>query len=214
MSDNKQRIAAYFDFDGTITTRDTLLPFLIFAVGWGRFLLNLPKLLPIVILYCLRIISNEEAKQRTLTILLSGMKEYYLEHKAKSFALTQLHKYIKPVVYAKLEWHREHGHDLIIVSANLEVYLKYWVKFHKLNHLIGTKLEIDQHGFVTGKLTTRNCYGPQKTIRIADYFQKHNLAYCYSYGYGNSAGDYELLEYVNEPFWVNGDYIAQWGGRR
>lgn len=213
MNDNK-RIAAYFDFDGTITTRDTLLPFLIFTVGWLKFIINLPRLLPIVLLYYLRIISNEEAKQRTLTLLVAGLKEYLLEHKAKSFALTQLHKYIKPVVYAKLEWHREHGHDLIIVSANLEVYLKYWVKFHKLNHLIGTKLKIDNNGFVTGKLATRNCYGPQKTLRIKEYCRVHNLNYCYSYGYGNSAGDYEMLESVNEAFWINGDYIAQWSGRR
>jgi HAD superfamily hydrolase (TIGR01490 family) len=208
----KQTIVAYFDFDGTITTKDTLIPFLLFAVGKLKFIYNLPRLITIVISYWLRIITNEQAKEKTLTLLLSGMKEYKLEHLAKAFALTQLHKYIKPVVYAKIEWHREHHHKLFLVSANLGVYLRYWANLHKLDGVIATELELENET-VTGRIKTRNCYAIQKVNRINEFLVANDTQFCYSYAYGNSAGDYELLEYVNEPFWVNGDYIEQWGGR-
>lgn len=210
---SEQQIVAYFDFDGTLTTKDTLIPFLIFVVGIFRFILNLPRLIPIVLQYWLRIITNEQAKQKTLTLLIKGKKKYRIEHLAKNFALTKLHKYIKPVVYSKLEWHREHGHKIIIVSANLGIYLRYWANFHKLDDVIATELEVDDSGCITGNLLTRNCYGKHKVSRIKTYLTDTNQFFCYSYAYGNSAGDYELLEYSNEPFWITGDYIQQWKGR-
>ena len=67
-----RQIVAYFDFDGTISRKDTLVPFLVFVVGKLRFTLALPKLIPIVIRYCLGMINNETAKQATLTVLLKG----------------------------------------------------------------------------------------------------------------------------------------------
>ena len=63
-----------------------------------------------MIRYGLRFINNEQAKQLTLQRVIAGMKSYVLEQKAKNFALTRLNKYLKPVVYSKLEWYREHGH--------------------------------------------------------------------------------------------------------
>lgn len=205
------RIVAYFDFDGTLTTKDTLIPFLIFLVGWCKFLANLPHLLFIVLRYYLRLITNEQAKEETLTLLVFGMKEYLIEHRAKSFALTKLNKYIKPEVYSKIEWHREHGHKIVLVSANLAVYLRYWACFHKLDGVIATEVAVHR-GRLTGKLLTPNCYGAEKVRRIHQYLKDEGLEFCYSYGYGNSAGDYELLEYCDEPFWVSGNCVEYWKG--
>lgn len=211
---NKSRqIVAYFDFDGTISTKDTLVPFLIFVVGKLRFILALPKLIPIVLRYWLRLINNEAAKQATLTVLLKGYSERQIEYKAKQFALTHLNKYINPVAYAKIEWHREHGHCLFLVSANLGIYLRYWANLHKLDQVIATEIELDAKKCLTGRLLTHNCYGPHKVERIQDFLTKNKTKFTYSYAYGNSAGDYEMLEYSDEPYYVSGEMIEPWGGR-
>jgi phosphatidylglycerophosphatase C len=212
MEQRHKQIVAYFDFDGTLTYKDTLLPFLLFTVGVGAFIRHSIQLIFILFQYLIKYIDNEEAKERTLTLLLSGKKEYLVEYQAKNFALTKLHKYIKPVIYSKIEWHREHGHKIIIVSANLAIYLRYWANLHKLDGVIATELDVN-NGCITGKLATRNCYGKYKVERIGRYLTDNQLDFCYCYAYGNSAGDYELLEYSNEPFWVNGDYISVWNGR-
>lgn len=208
-----RQIVAYFDFDGTLSDRDTLVPFLIYAVGIWRFLCCVPSLLPIVIRYGLRLINNETAKELTLQRVIAGMKSYVLEQKAKNFALTRLNKYLKPVVYSKLEWHREHGHTLVLVSANLGVYLRYWARLHKLDYVIATELDINERNRVTGCLQTRNCYGKEKVTRIKQFLADNHLSFSYSYAYGNSAGDYALFAYSNEPFYVSGDSVERWSHR-
>ncbi len=208
-----QKIVAYFDFDGTITTRDTLLPFLIFVVGKLRFLMITPRLIPILLKYLCKFIDNESAKQQTLELVLKNYSKNYLEVKARQFALTKLNNYVKPSVYAKIEWHREHSSKIIIVSANLAIYLRHWVNFHKLDDVIATEIEFDADNRCTGQLLTQNCYAKQKVLRIENYLVQTKQVFDYSFGYGNSRGDYEMLEYVNEPFYVVGELIKKWDGR-
>lgn len=204
-----QDIVAYFDFDGTVTTQDTLIPFVFYVVGLKKFLLLLPMVIPIVLLYGLRIINNESAKQKFLTIMLRGYTKSFLEHKGELFALNVLDKYIKPEIYSRLEYHLEHHHNVVLVSANLAVYLRYWAKHHNLHGTIATELD-SNYGMITGKLSTRNCYGTQKTVRIEQYLKQTNQTFAYSYGYGNSRGDYELLNYVNEGYWIDGTTMTPW----
>lgn len=197
-------IVAYFDFDGTITTKDTLLPFLLHVCGYTRFILYLPFILPIILLYGLKVINNETAKEATLYLLLKGKKESFLEKKAKSFA-NSLDKYIKPEVFARLEYHLEHHHQVIVVSANLGLYLRFWALRHKITEVIATELKF-RRGRFTGFLATPNCYGAEKAKRIKQYLlDKPHFAY--SYAYGNSAGDNELLDFVDEAYYVRGTQL-------
>ncbi|MFN8770659.1 MAG: HAD-IB family hydrolase [Neisseriaceae bacterium] len=204
------KIIAYFDFDGTLTRHDTLIHFVIYVSGILKFLVNSPILLIIAILYFIRLISNEKAKELFLTIMIRGVKKQKIDILAKRFALSKLDKYIKPEIYTRLEYHLEHGHNVILVSANLAIYLHYWALKHHINGVIATEIEFDQHDIATGKLLTRNCYGEEKLKRIYDYLLSHKAEYIYSYGYGNSAGDYSLLKYVDEGYWIKGTDIISW----
>ena len=138
---NAKEIVAYFDFDGTITHKDTFLSFLIFCLGYVGFLCKIYRTVPIVILYGLKIITNEEAKQRTLTALVKGKTFAEMDAKARAFAATKLDGYIKPEIYTKLEYHLEHGHTIVLVSANLALYLNYWANQHKVDFVIATEIE-------------------------------------------------------------------------
>jgi HAD superfamily hydrolase (TIGR01490 family) len=205
----EQDIVAYFDFDGTITYKDTLVPFVLYSTGFLKFLYKLPRALPAVVLYLLKQIDNETAKQRFITVMLRGMPKDKLDHIARNFAITRLDKYINPEIYNKLEYHKEHRHNIVIVSANLAIYLRYWAKKHHLVNVIATEIEF-ANGRVTGRLETKNCYGEQKTIRIKEYLKENNYSFAYSYGYGNSRGDYALLDYVDEGYWISDGSIINW----
>ena len=204
-----KQIAVYFDFDGTLTSRDTLLPFLIYTVGYTRFFLKFHILIPILLGYWLKVFTNERAKEKTLMVLLNGYSLTKLQDKAKNFALRKLDRYIKPEIYTKLEYHVEHGHSIFLVSANLALYLEYWAQRHHIDGVIATEVQFI-NGVCTGKLQTRNCYGKHKLNRINEYLKKHQVQFDYSYGYGNSRGDYELLFYVNEGYWISGTEIVPW----
>lgn len=206
--DSKQ-IVAYFDFDGTLTNKDTLIPFLIYVVGSVRFSLKLYILLPILFAYWLKIITNELAKEKTITVLLKGYTAEYIEAMACKFAHDKLDHYIKPEIYAKLEYHLEHNHSICLVSANLAIYLRHWALRHHIDDVIATEIEF-VNNLCTGKLKTRNCYGAQKVIRIEEYLKYKNTQFSYSYAYGNSRGDYQLLTYVNEGYWISNTEIISW----
>lgn len=209
MSKSAKDIVAYFDFDGTITKHDTFIPFLAYAVGWLNFILKLPRAFPIAIMYGLKIITNEEAKQRMLTLMVRKNSFSLLDKKARGFAHSHLTYLIKPEIYTRVEYHLEHGHKVILVSANLALYLNYWAKQHHISDVIATEIEFVNDD-CTGRLATRNCYGAQKILRIEQYLAQKNIKFDYSYGYGNSKGDYELLNYVDEAYFVSGHEIEPW----
>ena len=62
---------AFFDFDGTITTKDTLLEFIKFYKGKYQFYLGFLVYSPFLVAYKLKIIPNYVAKQKVLQYFFS-----------------------------------------------------------------------------------------------------------------------------------------------
>jgi phosphatidylglycerophosphatase C len=213
LNKTKYNIVAYFDFDGTLTKYDTLLPFVIYVVGYRKFIMKLHLLVPILILYWCKIINNEIAKQSMLRTLLKNYSKQFIENKAQEFAKNKLCKWLNPFVLSRMNYHKEHNHKIIIVSANLATYLRYWASAHKLDGVIATEIEF-VNNVCSGNLSSPNCYGAEKIMRIKQYLSDNNINFDYSYGYGNSHGDYQLLLYVNEAYWINKNSIVAWNEYR
>jgi len=188
---------ALFDFDGTITTDDSLIKFIRFAVGDVKFLWGMTVLSPMLTAYKLKLIPNYKAKQMMLSYFFKGIDEQQFLKIAKEYSLKHIDTILLPQAMEKIAWHKEQGHKIVIVSASVECWLKPWCDKNGLN-LIATKMEM-QEGMVTGKFHTKNCYGPEKAKRVKE---KYNLDdYEYIYAYGDSRGDKELLELADEHFY-------------
>jgi len=188
---------AIFDFDGTITTNDSLFHFTKFITGNTKFVIGMIILLPMLTAYKLKIIPNYKAKQYMLSYFFKGMNKDIFMRKANEYSLKHMKTILRPKAMEKIEQHKEQGHKIVIVSASIECWLKPWCDKNKLD-LIATKLEI-KNGIVTGKLLTKNCYGIEKVNRIQSKYKLDN--YDYIYVYGDSIGDKELLELANEKFY-------------
>ena len=190
-------ILSLFDFDGTITTDDSLIKFIRYTVGdiqtaWGMLLLS-----PMLITYKLKLIPNYKAKQRMLSYFFKGIDERQFQKVAKEYSLNHIDTILRPKAIEKIAWHKEQGHTIVIVSASIECWLKPWCDKNGLD-IISTKIEI-KDGVVTGKLLTKNCYGIEKVNRIKE---KYNLSdYDHIYAYGDSRGDKELLALADESFY-------------
>ena len=63
-----------FDFDGTLTTRDTLIAFIRYTCGTPRFLFGFLLHAPLLVLMKLRLYSNGKAKQRLFSWFFRGMQ--------------------------------------------------------------------------------------------------------------------------------------------
>jgi len=180
---------AFFDFDGTITTDDSLLKFIRFVVGDFKFIGGLIVLSPMLTFYKLKLIPNDKAKQMMLSYFFKGMSEKAFQEVALHYSLGHIDKIVRPKAIEKILWHKNEGHKVVVVSASLEYWLKPWCDRNNLE-LIATKLEIKQ-GMITGQLMSKNCYGQEKVNRI---HEKYTLdSYDYIYAYGDSSGDKEML---------------------
>jgi len=190
-------ILSLFDFDGTITTDDSLIKFIRFVVGDAKFIWGMTLLSPMLTVYKLKLIPNYKAKQYMLSYFFKGMSEEKFMQVANEYSLNHIDTILRPKAMEKIAWHKEQGHKIVIVSASIECWLKPWCDKNNLD-LIATKLEI-KDGIVTGKFLTKNCYGIEKAHRVQE---QYNLSdYDHIYAYGDSHGDRELLELADESFY-------------
>ena len=188
---------AFFDFDGTITTDDSLLKFIRFVVGDRRFLLGLVVLSPMLVLYKLKLIPNYKAKQYMLSWFFKGMSKDAFLKVANEYSLVHIDKILRPKAIEKINWHKNQGHKVVVVSASIECWLRPWCEKNSLE-LIATKLEI-KDDIVTGKLLSKNCYGVEKVNRIKELYDLEIFDYIYAYG--DSSGDKQMLEISHEKFY-------------
>ena len=188
---------ALFDFDGTITKDDSLLKFIRFVVGDVRFVFGLVVLSPILVAYKLKLIPNYKAKQYMLSWFFKGMSKEAFLKVANEYSLVHIDKILRPKAIEKINWHKNQGHKVVVVSASIEFWLRPWCEKNGLE-LIATKLEI-KDDIVTGKLLSKNCYGVEKVNRIKEIYNLKDFEYIYSYG--DSSGDKQMLELAHEKFY-------------
>lgn len=183
---------AFFDFDGTLTYRDSFLEFIKFAVGLPHFYAGMVALSPMLVLYKLGVVPNHQAKIKVLRHFFKSEEAF--KQKAGAFN-DKIPSLLKEVAYKKLKWHQESGHEVVVVSASAGCWLEGWCKNESVE-LISTQI-----GFEKGKpfYKTMNCFGPQKAIRIQERFDLGIFEKIYAYG--DSRGDKEMLELADERFY-------------
>ena len=185
---------AFFDFDGTITKEDSTIKFIRYMVGDIKFFIGVFLLLPVIILYKVKIVSNNLIKQIIITYFFKGKDIIEFQKKSEYFSLNQIDSIIRKKAMEKIYWHKENGHVIVIVSASIDLWLKPWCEKNNIA-FISTMLEIKDKT-ITGKIFKKNCYGPEKVKRIRELY---NLSdYKYIYAYGNSRGDHEMLDIADE----------------
>ncbi len=186
---------ALFDFDGTITRRDTFLDFLLYCFGYIKVATVLTRLSPWIAQYAVGRIRNDQLKQRFLKAFFHRMPIADVRRMGEAFARDILPERTKPSAMERLLWHQEQAHRVVLVSASLDVWLEPWCSTHSIE-LISSRLEIED-GLITGRLDGLNCYGAEKVRRIRERIDLS--AYKTIYAYGDSRGDSEMLAISGRP---------------
>ena len=188
---------ALFDFDGTITKDDTLKEFIKYAVGKQKYYKGLLFLTPMLLLYLFKIIPNYKAKEKLIKYFFEGWNSQDFKDIAKRYSLNEIDTIVYSSALEKIQWHKDNGDKIVVVSASIDFWLEPWCQKYKLD-LLSTKLEI-KNNKVTGNLLGNNCYGIEKASLV-----KKNLnldAYSIIYAYGDSKGDRELLALANIKYY-------------
>ena len=188
---------AIFDFDGTVTKKDSLVQFILFTHGPVKTALGFILLSLVLLLYVLKILPNWRTKEIVLTYCYKGWDLALFNRLAAEFAKDDLNKIVRPSALDKIQWHIKEGHRVVIVSASIENYLESWCWEHKVE-VLGTRLEV-VNGLLTGKIDGKNCHGQEKIRRIKE---KYNLKdFDFIYAYGDTRGDLALKEIAQEFYY-------------
>jgi len=186
---------AFFDFDGTISFRDTLFDFIRYSRGNREFAAGMAILLPGLLRFKCGRISAAHAKEMVLSHFFRGMTATDFSRAAHRYALERLPGIVRPGALARIRSHQEKTHTVVVVSAAIDQWLAPWCGEYGI-HLLATGLEY-RHNRITGRLKGPNCNGPEKVIRIR---QKFDLTrYTTIHAYGDSAGDREMLAMADAP---------------
>lgn len=181
---------AFFDFDGTITTRDTLLEIIKFQKGEFEFYRGFLLLSPYLVAMKLKILSNQAVKEKVLRYFFKGMSAEQFQKKCTEFSEKVLPNLIRSGALEMIDELRQKNFDIIIVSASPNNWFEDWCKKNHVQY-ISTKLEVI-NGKITGNINGKNCHGEEKVNRIK---QCYNLAeYETIYCFGDTKGDKPMLK--------------------
>jgi phosphatidylglycerophosphatase C len=178
-----------FDFDGTITTKDTFIEFLIFYAGLPKFISGMALMSPYLALFKFGIIPNWKAKQQVIRYFLGGKSVDEIKAKCETFSETVLPSLIRPGALETIEQYKSEKSTVAVVSASAEDWVEPWCRKQGLL-CIATQLEVEA-GKITGNLCGPNCYGPEKVNRIEKQFILKDFEEIVAYG--DSSGDKEMF---------------------
>lgn len=183
-----------FDFDGTITTKDTLIEFVRFYRGNAAYWLGIFLLAPVMVLFKLGVIPNWKAKQYFLSRYFKNEGIADFNARCLDFSSKILPRLIRPGAIRAIDEYRRENATIAVVSASAENWVRPWCDQHGIICL-ATKLEV-KDGFLTGKLDGRNCYGDEKVCRVKDTFDL--TAFSEIIAFGDSSGDKEMLALAHQ----------------
>lgn len=192
--ENKKTLAL-FDFDKTITDRDTFLPFLLFSFGCFRTALVLSFLFPQALICLAGFMSRKRFKEMVFKLTIKGWTKEKFRAVARDFYNHKVKSYLRKSALDEIKMHLANGADVSLVSASPEDWLWPFTEEFGIN-LIGTRLEI-KDGCYTGNIVGNNCRKAEKVNRVKEVYNLEN--YSDIYAYGDSRGDKEMLEMSNHP---------------
>lgn len=158
---------ALFDFDGTITIGDTFIPFLRLSARPQKLLLGSIVLSPIILAYRFGLISGRIARPIAARFAFRGGQAAAVRDFGLKYAREVLPGMIRKRALDRIEWHKQQGDTVVIVSASLDVYLTHWCESLGIE-VICTQLE-EKDGILTGRYVGGDC---SRTEKLTDDAQK------------------------------------------
>ena len=187
-----------FDFDGTLTTSDTLLEFIKYAKGRGRFLMVFLMYSPLLVLMKLHLYPNWKAKQQIFAHLFAGMCIEKFDALCRGFAEESQHL-LRPKGITLMHEALVAGAQVFIVSASIDNWVRPFFDIRNLKgvQVLGTQIEVED-GKLTGRFKSNNCYGKEKVHRIAEVLKSFERSEYEIEAFGDSRGDKEMLAFADK----------------
>lgn len=200
---------ALFDFDGTLTTCETFPAFIRNVLPRSRLRTGWLRLWPLVLGYRLRLVSGTRLRAAIVRLGLAGVAVDAVEHSGRRFAEEYLPGVLRTDAMARLDWHRQRGDRVLVVSGGLGLYLRPWAAAQGLELLCSELEAVD--GVLTGAFAGAQCVGPEKARRVRAHLDL--AAYAEVFAYGDTVEDGQLLDLASKAVYRGRPVIRVGSGR-
>ena len=198
---------AVFDLDGTLTRRDTLLPYLAaFLRQHPQRLARLPLVLSALARFALGRADRGAVKSAAIRAVLGGRTRQEIDAWTGEFVPHLLAHGMRADALAALEAHRRRGDRLVLLSASPDLYVPAIGRALGFAETVCTGIAWDGER-LTGRLTTPNRRGAEKARVLSALRRDHPGLKVVAYG--NSAGDLAHLALADRAMLVNGSARAR-----
>jgi HAD superfamily hydrolase (TIGR01490 family) len=192
-----RRIAALFDFDGTILEGNSFHVFITHMAR--RFPLSAPQLATALVRRKARRISAEQLKNVVLAPL-TGWREEEIAEFGRAFYANRLQRRVRATAAARLRWHLDAGHEVHVLSGAFDFILEPFCREHSLPSFRGSALE-HCSGRFTGRLS-REFLGEEKAEHVRILADQGQIDLSASYAYSDEFTDLPMLSMVGKPVLV------------
>lgn len=197
-----ERVAA-FDVDGTLTTRDCVVPFLRRVATTPRLVVRMLRH-PIALGRGAVRRDRDALKAASVAAAFTGASAPTVEAEADDFARDVYDRWLRTEVVERLRAHIADGDTVVLVSASFEVYLRPLARLLGADDVLAARLEVGPDDRLTGRLLGANCRGGEKVARLHAWLDEHagGRGAVHVTAYGDSFGDRELLADADDARWV------------
>lgn len=182
-----------FDFDGTLTYKDTMFLYLKFYNS-SKFRIQFVKHIPLFILLKLKLADTEKVKKSFIGSILKGQLQTKIEDKSKLFFEEYYPKILRENALDFIGNIDKENTDSLIVTASLDIWTKPFAEKLQMK-LVATQAEF-KNGIFTGNFIGKNCNGEEKLERIKTEIK--GAKYDKIIAFGDTSGDKPMLQWANE----------------
>lgn len=185
---------AFWDFDKTITTKDTTLYFLFYTQSWSKIFKGSMLLGFHLLGMKMGLLNTTKVKEKVYGYFFAGWPMERIHLLGNGFANEIIPKILNTKALEKLNWHKNQGHKIVVVSASPDFYLQPWCQNMGFE-CIATKLYTE--GGLMGKSIVSDCSGQEKVNRIKASYNLDDFNEIYAYG-NSESGDGPMLKLASE----------------
>jgi HAD superfamily hydrolase (TIGR01490 family) len=196
-------VLAIFDVDHTLVKCDSLKLFGLFI--WRKKGIRIFRFFAFVVSLLRSSVVPKDAgelKASYLKMLCGGMPLIEVRALAREFAESRLRSKLYPQALAWIDWHKTQQHEVVLLSASLNIYLEALAEAVEAKKLICTKL-LAESSSLTGDIQGLNCKGQEKLRRLLEEYREEDIDWSGSYAYSDSLSDLPILERVGNVVAVN-----------
>lgn len=182
-----------FDFDGTLTRRDTMFAFLYFAEA-QRFKQTFLSMIPHFAMVKLGLVDPAAVKLKFIAQVLQDVPEEQIHRLAQDFFQQKHQELFRPKALNYLQNLDLKTNTGLMVTASLDFWAWPFAEFLGME-LVATR-SVFQEGFFRGQIIGKNCNGTEKVRRILERYPHHHFENIIAFG--DTKGDRPMLEWANE----------------